>query len=62
MNSAAQSAFAVRFDNHKIKVVSADFTPVVPYDTEVLWIQPGQRYNVILEANQVSSRTPVLSI
>ncbi|KEF61060.1 uncharacterized protein A1O9_02625 [Exophiala aquamarina CBS 119918] len=52
INSAAQSAFAVRFDNHKIKVVSADFTPVVPYDTEVLWIQPGQRYNVILEANQ----------
>lgn len=38
-----------------MKVISADFTPVVPYDTEVLWIQPGQRYNVIVEANQVSS-------
>lgn len=52
--SAAQSAYAVHFDNHKIKVISADYTPITPYDTDILWIQPGQRYNVIVEMNQVS--------
>lgn len=52
--SSAQTAYAVHFDNHKMKVISADFTPIVPYETDVLYIQGGQRYNVIVEANQVS--------
>lgn len=37
-----------------MKVVSADFTPIVPYETDVLHIQSGQRYNVIVEMDQVS--------
>lgn len=52
--SSAQTAFAVHFDNHKMKVVSADFTPIVPYETDTLWLASGQRYNVIVEMNQVS--------
>ncbi|KAL2427350.1 Oxidoreductase OpS5 [Exophiala dermatitidis] len=52
INSSAQSAYAVHFDNHKMKVISADFTPIVPYETDVLYIQSGQRYNVIVEMDQ----------
>lgn len=52
INSSAQTAFAVHFDNHKMKVVSADFTPIVPYETDTLWLASGQRYNVIVEMNQ----------
>ncbi|RVX69828.1 hypothetical protein B0A52_05662 [Exophiala mesophila] len=52
INSAAQSAFAIQFDHHNFTVVSADFTPIVPYVTNTLWIQPGQRANIILHANQ----------
>ncbi|KAK5073890.1 hypothetical protein LTR64_006969 [Lithohypha guttulata] len=52
INSSAQSGYAVHFDGHKMKVISADFTPIVPYETEWLYIQSGQRYNVIVEMNQ----------
>ena len=52
INSSAQSSFGVHFDNHKMKVISADFTPIVPYETDTLWIQAGQRYNVIVDMNQ----------
>jgi FtsP/CotA-like multicopper oxidase with cupredoxin domain len=36
-----------------MKVISADYTPIVPYETDILYIQSGQRYNVIVEMNQV---------
>lgn len=52
--SSAQTAFAVHFDNHKMKVIGADFTPIVPYETDTLWLASGQRYNVVVEMNQVS--------
>lgn len=61
MVSSAQSAYAVRFDNHKFKVISADFTPIVPYETDTLWIQSGQRYNVVVEMDQVRIPCDVLS-
>ncbi len=43
----------MHFDYHKMKVISADYTPIVPYETDILYIQSGQRYNVIVEMNQV---------
>ncbi|KAK7883434.1 hypothetical protein LTR67_011256 [Exophiala xenobiotica] len=52
INSSAQTAYAVHFDYHKMKVISADYTPIVPYETDILYIQSGQRYNVIVEMNQ----------
>ncbi|KIX08066.1 uncharacterized protein Z518_02721 [Rhinocladiella mackenziei CBS 650.93] len=52
INSSAQTAYAVHFDNHKMTVIGADYTPIVPYETDILWIQSGQRYNVIVEMNQ----------
>lgn len=55
INGAAQEQYTIRFDNHKMKVIAADFVPIVPYETEWLNIAAGQRYDVILEANQASS-------
>ncbi|KIW79811.1 hypothetical protein Z517_06426 [Fonsecaea pedrosoi CBS 271.37] len=52
INSSAQSSFIVHFDNHEMLVISSDFTPIVPYKTNFLYINPGQRYNVIVEMNQ----------
>jgi len=52
INSSAQTGFAVHFDNHKMTVISADFTPIVPYVTDTLWLGSGQRYNVIVEMDQ----------
>lgn len=52
INSSAQSGFVFHIDNHKMTVISADMTPIVPYETENLWIHSGQRYNVIVKADQ----------
>jgi FtsP/CotA-like multicopper oxidase with cupredoxin domain len=52
INSAVQDVYSIRFDNHKMTVIAADFVPIVPYETEWLNIANGQRYDVILEANQ----------
>ncbi|KAF2033923.1 hypothetical protein EK21DRAFT_97740 [Setomelanomma holmii] len=41
-------------DGHKFTVVSADFVPIVPYQTDSLSIAVGQRYDVIINANQTS--------
>jgi FtsP/CotA-like multicopper oxidase with cupredoxin domain len=54
INSSAQASYVIHFDNHKMQVISADYTPIVPYTTDTLYINPGQRYNVVVEMNQVS--------
>lgn len=38
-------------DNHKLKVIAADFVPIVPYETDAIVLGSGQRYDVIVEAN-----------
>jgi FtsP/CotA-like multicopper oxidase with cupredoxin domain len=55
INGAAMEQYSVRFDNHKMTVIAADFVPIEPYETEWLNIACGQRYDVIVEANQPSS-------
>ena len=55
INGAAQEAYSVKFDNHKMTVISSDFVPIEPYQTEWLNIAPGQRYDVILKADQPSA-------
>ncbi|KAL4895180.1 multicopper oxidase-domain-containing protein [Aspergillus ambiguus] len=39
-------------DGHKLTVIAADFVPIVPYETESILMTSGQRYDVIVEANQ----------
>ncbi|OAP61541.1 hypothetical protein AYL99_03744 [Fonsecaea erecta] len=52
INSSAQSSYIVHFDYHTMTVISSDYTPIVPYTTTSLYVNPGQRYNVIVEMNQ----------
>lgn len=52
INSSAQSGFVFHIDQHKMTVISADFVPIQPYETENLYIHSGQRYNVIVKADQ----------
>ena len=54
INSSAQASYLIHFDNHVMQVISADYTPIVPYTTSTLYINPGQRYNVIVTMNQVN--------
>ena len=38
--------------NHNMTIIGTDFVPVNPYPTDSLFIAVGQRYDVIIDANQ----------
>lgn len=52
VNTAIQSTYKFYIDNHTMTVISADFVPIVPYETNILNINIGQRYQVIVRADQ----------
>lgn len=52
VNSGINQYLHVSLDNHPFTVVAADFVPITPYTTTSLVIAVGQRYEVIIDANQ----------
>jgi FtsP/CotA-like multicopper oxidase with cupredoxin domain len=44
----------ISLDNHTFTVVGADFNPIIPYNTTNITMAIGQRYDVIINANQPS--------
>lgn len=52
VNTAVDNHFVVSFDNHQMEVIAADFVPVQPWNTTNLFLGIGQRYDVIITADQ----------
>ncbi|KAF2104686.1 hypothetical protein NA57DRAFT_28126, partial [Rhizodiscina lignyota] len=52
VNTGINNYFHVGLDNHKMQVVGADFVPIKPYTTDSIVIGVGQRYDVIIDADQ----------
>ncbi|KAF2495700.1 laccase Lcc4 [Lophium mytilinum] len=52
VNGAIDTHFKFSIDSHTMTVIAADFVPIVPYTTDVLDITMGQRYDVIVTADQ----------
>ncbi|KAK0639737.1 multicopper oxidase-domain-containing protein [Cercophora newfieldiana] len=52
VNTGSEVTFRFAIDSHKMTVVAMDFVPIVPYETKTLLIAVGQRYDVIIEADQ----------
>ncbi|KAF1981848.1 multicopper oxidase [Aulographum hederae CBS 113979] len=52
VNTSLQSTFKFYLDGHTFTVISTDFTPIVPYQTKILNINIGERYNLVVEADQ----------
>ncbi|KAF2102300.1 hypothetical protein NA57DRAFT_35573 [Rhizodiscina lignyota] len=52
INSAIDTYFKFSMDNHTMTVIASDLVPITPYTTEVLDITMGQRYDIIVEADQ----------
>ena len=52
INGAMNNAFNFQIDNHTLTIISADFVPIHPYTTTSMEINIGQRYDIIVEANQ----------
>ncbi|KAF2661805.1 multicopper oxidase [Lophiostoma macrostomum CBS 122681] len=52
VNTAIDTHFKFSIDNHTLTVIASDFVPIVPFDIDVLDITMGQRYDIIVTANQ----------
>jgi FtsP/CotA-like multicopper oxidase with cupredoxin domain len=50
INTSVDTTFVFAIDNHKIRVIGADFVPIKPYTTDHVLVGIGQRYHVIVEA------------
>ena len=52
INTATNDGYKVSLDGHPFTVIAADFIPIKPWTTTWLFINIGQRYDVIFHANQ----------
>jgi FtsP/CotA-like multicopper oxidase with cupredoxin domain len=52
VNTAVDSTFSVSMDGHPFTVLTSDFVPIKSYVTDQLTLQIGQRYDVVITANQ----------
>lgn len=52
VNTATNDNFKVSLDGHNMTVISSDFVTIQPFTTKWLFIGIGQRYDVIIDANQ----------
>jgi FtsP/CotA-like multicopper oxidase with cupredoxin domain len=52
INTSMDTHYQVALDDHIMKVIATDFVPIKPFDTNILAIGIGQRYDVIIEANK----------
>lgn len=54
VNIAVDNYIQVSLDNHPFEVIAADYVPIQPFSAEWLVMGIGQRYDVIITANQTA--------
>ncbi|KAJ5663179.1 Cupredoxin [Penicillium longicatenatum] len=54
VNSAINKNYLFQIDGHNLTVISMDLVPIKPYNTSWIHLTMGQRYDVILHADQAS--------
>jgi FtsP/CotA-like multicopper oxidase with cupredoxin domain len=52
ISSSIQATWKFQIDGHRFKVIAADFVPINPYETTVLNVNIGQRYDIVFETDQ----------
>lgn len=52
INTGINNFLHVSLDGHPFTVVASDFVPIVPYTTNSVVLGVGQRYDVVINANQ----------
>lgn len=52
INTGVDNHFKFSLDNHNLTVIQADFVPVVPYVADWIFLGIGERYDVIITADQ----------
>lgn len=53
VNTAVDNHFKVHLDGHNMTIISADFVPIEPQTVDWLFIGIGERYDVLITADQV---------
>ncbi|KAK2042477.1 multicopper oxidase [Colletotrichum somersetense] len=56
VNMSVDNTFTVALVNHKMTVTGTDFVPVKPFETDSLYLSVGQRYDVLINADQDASK------
>jgi len=51
INTSQDTTFVFSIDNHRLKVIGADFVAIRPYSETSILVGIGQRYHVIVEAD-----------
>jgi FtsP/CotA-like multicopper oxidase with cupredoxin domain len=54
VNTSVDNMIRVSLDNHQFQVITADFVPIHPFTANWILLGIGQRYDVIINANQTS--------
>ncbi|KAL2758189.1 hypothetical protein ACRALDRAFT_2025823 [Sodiomyces alcalophilus JCM 7366] len=52
VNPSVDNTFTLSLVGHKFTVIAADFVPIEPVEKDSLFMTTGQRYDVIIEADQ----------
>lgn len=55
INTSVDNHFKVHLDGHPFTIISTDFVPIEPQTVDWLFIAIGQRYDVLITANQTTS-------
>ncbi|KAG7102735.1 Laccase-2 like protein [Verticillium longisporum] len=55
VNAAVDTHWKFSIDNHTLTVIAADLVPVEPYVTTMVDLTMGQRYDIIVTANQAEA-------
>ncbi|KAM0515152.1 hypothetical protein ACHAPS_009185 [Verticillium nonalfalfae] len=55
VNAAVDTHWKFSIDNHTLTVIAADLVPVEPYITTMVDLTMGQRYDIIVTANQAEA-------
>ncbi|RMZ88774.1 hypothetical protein DV736_g3991, partial [Chaetothyriales sp. CBS 134916] len=53
INTSTNDNFKIGLDGHLIQVISADFVPIRPFYTDWLFMAIGQRYDIVIHANEI---------
>lgn len=54
INTSVDNYLRVSLDNHTMQIMTTDFIPVKPFTVETLLMGIGQRYDVVINANQTA--------
>ena len=54
INTSVDNFIRVSLDQHNMTVMTSDFIPVVPFSVQTLLVGIGQRYDVVINANQAA--------